>query len=115
VRWEMGLLDELGFGLDLSKCASTGTGDNLIYVSPKSGKAVSAGAGAPYEARLLKLPPFLKGSGAATHEEVQSGFALTGYFLERDVFAPRNMSMPQAREMLLQALAKSSAAVKEGT
>ena len=114
VRWEMGLLDELGFGLDLSKCASTGEEGDLIYVSPKSGKAVSARAGAPYAARLLKLPPFLKGSGAATREEVQSGFALTGYFLERDVFAARNMSMPQAREMLLQALAKSTAAVKEG-
>jgi DNA repair protein RecO (recombination protein O) len=114
VRWEMGLLDELGFGLDLSKCASTGTGEDLIYVSPKSGKAVSAGAGAPYAARLLKLPAFLKGSGAATREEVQSGFTLTGYFLERDVFAARNMAMPQAREMLLQALAKSPAPVKEG-
>jgi DNA repair protein RecO (recombination protein O) len=115
VRWEMGLLDELGFGLDLSKCASTGERGDLIYVSPKSGKAVSAGAGAPYAARLLKLPPFLKGSGTATLDEVQSGFVLTGYFLERDVLGPRNMMMPQARAMLMQALAKSPAAVKEGT
>lgn len=113
VRWELGLLDELGFGLDLSRCAATGSVDELVYVSPKSGKAVSAGAGAPYAARLLRLPPFLKGGNHASREDVQSGFALTGYFLERDVMGPRGTAMPQARAMLLQALAKSPAAANE--
>lgn len=114
VRWEMGLLDELGFGLDLSKCASTGTGEDLIYVSPRSGRAVSAGAGAPYASLLLKLPAFLKGGSGATPEEVKAGFALTGHFLERHVFGPRNMGVPQARAHMLRALAKSPATAKEG-
>jgi DNA repair protein RecO (recombination protein O) len=113
VRWEMGLLDELGFGLDLSKCASTGEGGDLIYVSPKSGKAVSAGAGAPYAGRLLMLPAFLMGGSGATPGEIQSGFALTGYFLERHVFGPRNMAVPQARSMLMQALVKSATTANE--
>jgi DNA repair protein RecO (recombination protein O) len=72
VRWELALLDELGFGLDLAACAATGDNDNLIYVSPKSGRAVSASAGEPYKERLLRLPAFLsKGrQGAATPEDV---------------------------------------------
>ena len=70
VRWEMALLDELGFGLDLSACAATGSRDGLVYVSPKSGRAVSAAAGEPYKDRLLALPAFLakgarQGPGAA--------------------------------------------------
>lgn len=107
VRWEMGLLDELGFGLDLSQCAATGMADDLVYVSPKSGKAVSAGAGAPYATRLLALPDFLKGGPQVTGGDVLAGFALTGYFLERHVFGARNMAMPQAREMLVKALARA--------
>lgn len=107
VRWEMGLLDELGFGLDLSKCASTGQADELVYVSPKTGKAVSRDAGKPYHTRLFGLPDFLKGGGAATPQQVQEGMKLTGYFLERHVFDPRNATLPQARVMLEQALAKS--------
>jgi DNA repair protein RecO (recombination protein O) len=106
VRWEMGLLDELGFGLDLSKCASTGQVDELVYVSPKTGKAVSRHAGAPYHDRLFGLPDFLMGGGAASVEDVKVGLKLTGYFLERHVFGPRNVVMPQARMMLEQALAK---------
>jgi DNA repair protein RecO (recombination protein O) len=106
VRWELGLLDELGFGLDLTACAATGATTALAYVSPKSGRAVSAAAGEPYAARLLALPEFLKSASAATAADVQAGFALTGYFLERHVFAPRNLAMPQARDMLLQALSK---------
>jgi DNA repair protein RecO (recombination protein O) len=108
VRWEMGLLDELGFGLDLSKCAATGDVDSLVYVSPKSGKAVSEGAGKPYRDRLFGLPDFLKGGGAATAQDVAAGMKLTGYFLERHVFGPRNVLMPQARVMLEQTLAKSA-------
>jgi DNA repair protein RecO (recombination protein O) len=109
VRWEMGLLDELGFGLDLSKCASTGEDAELVYVSPKSGKAVSRAAGAPYHDRLFGLPDFLKGGPAATSQQVCEGMKLTGYFLERHVFHPRNVPMPQARNMLEQALLKSAA------
>jgi DNA repair protein RecO (recombination protein O) len=108
VRWEMGLLDELGFGLDLSKCASTGQVDELVYVSPRTGKAVSRGAGTPYHDRLFGLPDFLKGGPAASIADVQAGLKLTGYFLERHVFGPRNTGIPQARMMLEQALAKAA-------
>jgi DNA repair protein RecO (recombination protein O) len=109
VRWEMGLLDELGFGLDLSKCASTGQADELVYVSPKTGKAVSRDAGKPYHDRLFGLPDFLKGGFAATAGQVCEGMKLTGYFLERHVFDPRNVPLPQARIMLEQALGKAAA------
>src|SRR4249920_1673341 len=83
VRWELALLEELGFGLDLSSCAATGKTTDLIYVSPKSGRAVSAEAGEPYKDRLLALPPFLLGdtSGSVTAEHLRAGFALTGHFL----------------------------------
>jgi DNA repair protein RecO (recombination protein O) len=108
VRWEMGLLDELGFGLDLSKCASTGQVDDLVYVSPRTGKAVSRGAGTPYHGRLFGLPDFLKGGSKASVSDVQAGFKLTGFFLERHVFGPRNSGIPQARMMLEQALAKAA-------
>lgn len=108
VRWELALLDELGFGLDLSACAATGVNDNLIYVSPKTGRAVSAAAGEPYKERLLRLPPFLaKGrQGAATPEDVLAGLELTGHFLEARVLAPRGDKMPEARLRLRDLLAK---------
>lgn len=109
VRWEMGLLDELGFGLDLTKCAVTGENQDLIYVSPKTGRAVSAGAGLPYHAKLFQLPKFLGGQGEATPQDVAQGLKLTGYFLERHVFEPRGMAFPQARMMLEQMLAKAAA------
>ncbi len=108
VRWEMGLLEELGFGLDLSQCAATGQLEDLIYVSPKSGKAVSAAAGKPYHDKLFGLPDFLNGGLAATPAQVCEGMKLTGHFLERHVFGPRNIAMPQARMMLEQALVKSA-------
>ncbi|PIW26365.1 MAG: DNA repair protein RecO [Rhodospirillales bacterium CG15_BIG_FIL_POST_REV_8_21_14_020_66_15] len=83
VKWEVGVLGELGFGLDLSACAATGETENLAYVSPKTGRAVSAEAGRPYHGRLLALPAFLLGAGAAkTPAEVVDGLRLTGYFLE---------------------------------
>lgn len=109
VRWEMGLLDELGFGLDLSKCAVTGSTGELIYVSPRTGKAVSAEAGKPYHAKLFALPSFLGGDTSATAEDVLNGMKLTGYFLERHVYGPRNVALPQARVMLEQALARQPA------
>ena len=106
VRFEIGLLEELGFGLDLSRCAVTGKADDLLYVSPKSGRAVSRDAGAPYAGRLLRLPPFLLGSQAGLGEgDVGAGLEITGRFLERDVFAPMNRPPPPARAWLLDKLA----------
>lgn len=101
VRWELALLDELGFGLDLRSCAATGGADNLIYVSPKSGRAVSAAAGEEYRDRLLRLPAFLsKGrqqGATATDDDVVAGLMLTGHFLETRVLIPREEAMPAAR------------------
>jgi len=106
IRWEAGLLQELGFGLDLSNCAATGETDNLVFVSPKTGRAVSKAAGAPYKEKLLSLPPFLvSGGGAApTHQEIRDGFLLTGYFLDRWVLAPHGAKMPEARGRLIDRL-----------
>ncbi|HJU32181.1 MAG TPA: DNA repair protein RecO [Hyphomicrobiaceae bacterium] len=102
VRWEMALLDELGFGLDLAACAATGQTADLVYVSPKSGRAVSAAAGEPYKDRLLALPDFLRERGAdVTEEDVRAGFALTGHFLEARVLRPRDLQMPGPRNRLL--------------
>jgi DNA repair protein RecO (recombination protein O) len=107
VRWELLLLQELGFGLDLSECAATGGDSDLVYVSPRSGRAVSREAGQPYDAKLLKLPAFLREDDAASGEsDLLSGFALTGYFLERDVLAPHGLAMPETRERLIGLLAR---------
>ena len=99
VRWEAGLLEELGFGLDLTKCASTGVTDNLLYVSPRTGRAVSAEAGAPYKDRLLALPGFLLGSQNATPDaaDVAAGLKLTGHFLLERVLIPHGKEIPAAR------------------
>jgi len=106
VRWEAGLLDELGFGLDLRSCAATGTTENLHYVSPKSGHAVSADAGQPWHSRLLALPTFLlePAKAAPTREEIADGLRLTGYFLQDRVLAPHHRPIPSAR-LRLDALA----------
>ena len=106
VRWEAGLLDELGFGLDLRNCAATGTTENLRYVSPKSGRAVSAEAGEPYHSRLLSLPAFLRQSteAAPARNEIWDGLRLTGYFLQERVLAPHHRPVPPAR-LRLDALA----------
>lgn len=107
VRWELVLLAEMGFGLDLASCAATGEAEDLIWVSPKSGRAVSAGAGAPYAAKLLPLPPFLRPDGEdapATVDEVRQGLRLTGYFLDHHVFAPRQRRLPAARDRLVERL-----------
>lgn len=107
VRWELQLLQELGFGLDLSECAATGAETELAYVSPRSGRAVSRGAGQPYDVKLLKLPAFLREDDAPADEgDLLAGFALTGYFLERDVLSPHGLVMPQARERLIGLLAR---------
>lgn len=108
VRFEAGLLEELGFGLDFSRCAATGSIEELIYVSPKTGRAVSRAAGEPYAARMLTLPPFLLGGQAGLREgDVGAGFALTGHFLEQFVFGPLNRPLPPARVWLLEQLARA--------
>jgi DNA repair protein RecO (recombination protein O) len=109
VRWELQLLSELGFGLDLSECAATGIDADLVYVSPRSGRAVSRDAGKPYCDKLLKLPAFLIDEGAPVGEgDIVAGFTLTGHFLERDVLHPHGLSMPQARERLIGLLLRQS-------
>ena len=111
VRFELLLLSELGVGLDLERCAATGVRDELIYVSPKSGGAVSASAGQPYRDRLLPLPAFLRSNGAtAAPGDIADGFALTGFFLERHVFDARNAPMPQARREFLRLLSRCAIA-----
>ncbi len=107
VRWELGLLEELGFGLDLTQCASTGRTDDLIYVSPRSGRAVSRDAGAPYKDKLLILPPFLRGgpNGGLSFGDLSAGFALTGHFLTTRFLQPRTLEMPEPRRRLASMIA----------
>jgi DNA repair protein RecO (recombination protein O) len=113
VRWELQLLGELGFGLDLSECAATGIDADLAYVSPRSGRAVSRDAGQPYCSKLLKLPAFLLDDTAPIGVgDIQAGFALTGHFLERDVLEPHGLVMPQARERLTALLARPPKAAR---
>jgi DNA repair protein RecO (recombination protein O) len=116
VRFELGILAELGFGLDLASCAATGTTDDLVYVSPKSGRAVSRSAGEPYRERLFALPSFLKGEGSSppSAADLLACFALTGHFLMRDVFDPRGLPMPDSRRAYIDKLAKSSRAGEGG-
>jgi DNA repair protein RecO (recombination protein O) len=98
VRWEAGLLEALGFGLDLSACAATGQTDDLTYVSPKTGRAVSRDAAGIYAARLLRLPQFLLASqNAADARDIAAGLALTGHFLLERVLRPHGQAMPPAR------------------
>jgi DNA repair protein RecO (recombination protein O) len=105
-RFEMQALAECGFRLDLEACAASGSRDDLIYVSPKSGRAVSASAGAPWRTRLLALPAFLRAEAAAaapTADDLADAFRLTGFFLERDLFGPRGLAMPDARRAFIAA------------
>ncbi len=98
VRWELGLLDTLGFGLDLSRCAVTGTADDLTHVSPRTGRAVSREAAKPYADKLLPLPPFLLSRQMAVQpRDVSDGLRLTGHFLARQVFHQKDRPLPEAR------------------
>jgi DNA repair protein RecO (recombination protein O) len=109
VRFELAVLSELGFGLDLSSCAATGDTEDLIYVSPKSGRAVSRAAGAPYADKLFLLPPFLIAQGpnaAPAGDDVAAGFRLTGFFLGSRVWEPRGQKPPDARAAYLAAIAR---------
>lgn len=100
VRFELAILAELGFGLDLGSCAATGVRHDLTYVSPKSGRAVCAAAGEAYKDRLLKLPGFLIGQTRENRPkgaDIRAGFALTDFFLHQNVFAPRGQAAPEER------------------
>jgi DNA repair protein RecO (recombination protein O) len=106
VRWEAGLLADLGYGLDLKKCAATGVTDDLIYVSPKSGRAVSAEAGKPYKDRMLALPAFLRGEPGLEAGDVKAGLTLTAHFIERRVLWPADRRLPDARVRMIERLAE---------
>ncbi|MEM8789081.1 MAG: DNA repair protein RecO [Pseudomonadota bacterium] len=110
VGWELALLSALGFGLELDTCAVTGAAEDLVYVSPKSGRAVSRAAGADWADRLLPLPPFLRrdaGAAPITAADLRAGLALTGTFLSRRLPAALGRpSLPPARDRLVQAFAR---------
>ena len=126
-RFEFDFLAELGFGLDLAACAATGTTDELVFVSPRSGRAVSRAAGEPYRDKLMRLPMFLRhGFLRHWHEQATEqdrktettppapgdlvdAFVLTGFFLDRHAFAPRGLSLPEARAHLITALTREVA------
>lgn len=107
LRWELALMEELGYGLDLSACAVTGSTQGLAYVSPKSGRAVSVGGAGEWADRLLPLPPVLRGEGDAADIEILTALRTTGYFLESKL-APAlgNRPLPEARGRFLDALAR---------
>lgn len=106
VRWELGVLEDLGFGLDLEACALTGETEGLAYVSPRSGRAVTAEAAGQYKERLLALPAFLKGSRAVSAQDLQDGLRLTGFFLEKRVFGPADKTLPVPRLALPDVLSR---------
>ena len=109
IRFELAVLNDLGFGLDLSECAATGSRDDLVYVSPKSGRAVCRAAGAPYGDRLLALPDFLspERSRAANGDTLADAFRLTSFFLNRHVYEPRGLAVNTARDGFVQAVLKA--------
>ena len=107
VRYELLLLAELGFGLDLDRCAVSGGNDNLVAVSPKSGRAVSAAEAEPYAGKLLPLPPFVREGGAASWPEIVQGLDLTGHFLLRDLLTDRSRPVADARDRLVERLRRA--------
>jgi DNA repair protein RecO (recombination protein O) len=113
VKFELAMLGELGFGLDLSTCAASGANEDLIYVSPKSGGAVSRAAGEPWRDRLLKLPPFLRSEESIgepfSAEDLRDGFTLTGLFLQRHVLEPRGLTHSDARAGFISAVLRNGA------
>jgi DNA repair protein RecO (recombination protein O) len=107
-RFELTLLDELGFGLDLSSCAATGETEDLTHVSPKSGRAVSRAAAEPYLDRLLVLPAFLVDGGDAGPPDLAAAFRLTGHFLDAHVWSAREIDPPATREAVVRIFSSSS-------
>lgn len=116
-RFELAVLEELGFGLDLSQCALTGSRQGLAYVSPKTGRAVTREAGAPWAEKLLPLPDFLlaKEDSSCKAPDIKQAFALTGFFLHRHVYEPRGLTEPEARSgfvaAVIRCLAEDESAV----
>ena len=100
VRYELLMLAELGFGLDLEACAVSGANDDLVAVSPRSGRAVSAAEAEPYAGQLLRLPPFIVDGGQGNWAEIGDGLGLTGHFLRRDLLGERWAALGQARDRL---------------
>jgi DNA repair protein RecO (recombination protein O) len=116
IQFELAMLTELGFGLDLESCAATGETSDLVYVSPKSGGAVSRQAGDPWRDRLLRLPQFLRQSeGGWSDSDLQDGFRLTGLFLLRHVLEPRGQDHSDAREGFINAVTKHRARVSSAS
>lgn len=110
VRFELLILEELGFGLDLSCCAATGGREELVYVSPKSGRAVSRAAGEPWHDRMLRLPEFiLRSDVRANSSDIDDAFRLTGFFFARHVYEPRGLAEPESRSGFIAALRKTLA------
>ena len=107
VRYEVLLLAELGFGLDLERCAVTGSNDNLVAVSPKSGRAVSAAEAEPYQGKLLPLPRFIREGGRASWQEVAQGLDLSAHFLTRDLLTDRSKPVLEARDRLVDRLRRA--------
>jgi DNA repair protein RecO (recombination protein O) len=108
VRYELLLLAELGFGLDLDRCALSGSNDNLVAVSPKSGRAVGAAEAEPYAGKLLPLPAFVREGGRASWRETVQGLDLTGHFLLRDVVTDRLRPVAEARDRLVDRLRRAA-------
>ena len=108
VRYELLLLAELGFGLDLERCAVTGDTEELIAVSPRSGRAVSAGEAEPYLGKLLPLPPFVVAGGSGGWEDILDGLALSGHFLMRDVVTDRSSPVGEARARLVERMKRAA-------
>jgi DNA repair protein RecO (recombination protein O) len=109
VEWEMSVLADLGYGLDLTACAVTGRTAGLTHVSPKTGRAVTRQAAGPWVERLLPLPGFLVGSGLVNMAEWRDGLRLTGHFLARDAFGHQHRPLPQARRMLYDRVSAAAA------
>jgi DNA repair protein RecO (recombination protein O) len=107
VRYELLVLAELGFGLDLERCAVSGTNDELVAVSPKSGRAVSAAEAEPYAGKLLALPQFVRAGGRANWEDIAQGLDLTGHFLVRDILSDRSKPLAEARSRLVERLRRA--------
>jgi DNA repair protein RecO (recombination protein O) len=110
VGWERDLLAALGFGLDLRSCAATGTTDDLAYVSPRTGRAVSRTAGLPYQDKLLPLPDFLWRGTAAKTAHIVAGLRLTGHFLLHHVLQPQDKTLPEGRTRLVERMRRAAAA-----
>ena len=108
VRYELLLLAELGFGLDLDRCAVSGDDEDLIAVSPRSGRAVSAAEAEPYLGKLLPLPRFVREGGAASWGDILDGLALTGHFLLRDLVTDRSAPVAEARHRLVDRLRRAA-------